>query len=72
MTHMSDLSMFTDWFKSPDSSGGDNCVEAAFANDGSGDVAIRHSKNPGPTVVYTGPEWDAFVSGVKRGAFDRP
>jgi uncharacterized protein DUF397 len=72
MKLMPDLSIFTQWFKSPDSGGADNCVEASFASDGSETVAVRNSKDPaGPTVVYTGSEWDAFVSGVKQGAFDR-
>lgn len=69
---MNDLSIFTRWFKSPDSEPASNCVEASFADDASGQVAVRNSKNPsGPTVVFTGSEWDAFLSGAKRGDFDR-
>ena len=69
---MSDLSVFTNWFKSSDSGGGDNCVEAAFADDGCGLVAVRHSKYPlETTVIFTGDEWDAFLAGAKRGEFDR-
>ncbi|SDZ17540.1 protein of unknown function [Micromonospora pattaloongensis] len=55
--------------KSADSGG--SCVEAGPVGDGSGRVALRHSKNPdGPTIVYTRAEWDAFIGGVKDGEFD--
>lgn len=47
----------------------DNCVEIAFADDGS--VFVRDSKDPsGPSLAFTGPEWDAFVLGAKDGEFD--
>jgi hypothetical protein len=37
------------------------------------DVPLRNSRDPdGPVLVFTAPEWDAFVEGVKRGEFDRP
>lgn len=53
-----------------DSIGG-NCVEAGPLADGSGRVAVRHSKAPdGATIVYTRGEWEAFVGGVKDGEFD--
>ena len=36
-------------------------------------VPLRNSRDPdGPVLVFTAPEWDAFVEGVKRGEFDRP
>lgn len=52
---------------------GGSCVEAGPLVDGSGRVALRHSKTPdGGTIVYTRTEWDAFVAGVKAGEFDFP
>jgi hypothetical protein len=52
--------------------GGGSCVEAGPFNDGTGRVAVRHShhRETGPVIVYTKPEWDAFVAGVKAGDFD--
>ncbi|MGN9789335.1 DUF397 domain-containing protein [Nonomuraea sp. ZG12] len=36
-----------------------------------GRVAVRDSKDPdGPALVFTDPEWKAFIGGVKPGAFD--
>lgn len=52
-------------------SGGGNCVEAGPLNDGTGRVALRHSRHPdGPVIVYTRADWDAFVAGVKADEFD--
>jgi hypothetical protein len=66
---MTDKTMFTNWRKSSRSGGGDNCVEVAFAPDGT--VAVRHSKNPdGPILVYTRSEWVAFTGGVHDGEFE--
>ena len=46
------------------------CVEVCFCGDS---VPLRNSRDPdGPVLVFTAPEWDAFVEGVKRGEFDRP
>lgn len=60
----------TNWRKSSRSGGYDNCVEVAFADDGT--VAVRHSKNPtGPVVEFTPAEWDVFTAGVRDGEFDR-
>jgi hypothetical protein len=51
--------------------GGGNCVEAGLLTDGSGHVAVRHSKFPtGPAIVYTQAEWEAFLGGVREGEFD--
>ncbi|MFI6762544.1 DUF397 domain-containing protein [Micromonospora sp. NPDC050417] len=48
-----------------------SCVEAGPLADGSGRVAVRHSRRPdAATIVYTRDEWDAFVAGVKDGEFD--
>lgn len=46
------------------------CVEVAPLP---GDrIALRDSKNPAlPAHVFTAAEWDAFLSGVRNGEFDR-
>jgi hypothetical protein len=66
---MTEESKFTDWRKSSLSSGGDNCVEVAFAADGT--VGVRDSKQhgTGPTLEFTPSEWEAFVGGVAAGEF---
>lgn len=52
-------------------SNGGSCVEAGPLRDGSGRVAVRHSKAPDAAViVYTREEWDAFIGGAKDGEFD--
>ncbi|MEU0520235.1 DUF397 domain-containing protein [Streptosporangium sp. NPDC006007] len=49
------------------------CVEAGPLADGSGRVAVRHSRRPdAEVIVYTRAEWEAFVGGVKDGEFDFP
>jgi hypothetical protein len=61
---------FTIWRKSRRSDGGGNCVEVAFAHDGT--VGVRDSKNrTGPILEFTPDEWDAFIGGVHDGEFDR-
>ena len=78
MTHNSatdatriDLSTVQWHISTRSSSGGANCVEAGPLNDGTGRVALRHSKHPdGPVIIYTHAEWDAFVGGVKDQEFD--
>jgi len=51
--------------------GGGNCVEVGPVQDGSGRIAVRHSKRPeGAVIVYSREEWDAFVGGAKAGEFD--
>ncbi|MFI6760168.1 DUF397 domain-containing protein [Micromonospora sp. NPDC050417] len=50
---------------------GNNCVEAGPLADGSGRIAVRHSKEPnGQVILYTRAEWDAFIGGAKDGEFD--
>ncbi len=50
---------------------GGNCVEVAFLP--AGDVALRNSRHPdGPALVFTRPEWDAFLGGAGDGEFGRP
>jgi hypothetical protein len=58
------------WRKSSLSSGGDNCVEVGFAEDGS--VAIRDTKQhgEGPILEFFPSEWEAFLGGIRRGEFD--
>ncbi|MEV8631797.1 DUF397 domain-containing protein [Streptosporangium sp. NPDC051023] len=57
--------------RSPDAGG--QCVEAGPLGDGSGRVAVRHSRRPeAEVIVYSRGEWEAFVGGVKDGEFDFP
>jgi hypothetical protein len=59
------------WHKSRQSNASGSCVETAFLADGS--VAVRDTKDrEGPNLIYTGPEWEAFIKGVKDGEFDLP
>jgi hypothetical protein len=59
------------WRKSSVSdSGGGQCVEVAFAEEG---VLVRHSRNPnGPVLSFTQSEWVAFLLGARKGEFDLP
>lgn len=46
------------------------CVEVAVLD---GRVAVRDSKDrAGPVLVFTPPEWQAFIGGVRGGEFDLP
>ncbi|MFJ2030762.1 DUF397 domain-containing protein [Streptosporangium sp. NPDC087985] len=57
------------WRKSSQSAQQDNCVEAAGLPGGG--RAVRDSKDPnGPMLRFTSCEWQAFIGGVKNGAFD--
>lgn len=45
------------------------CVEVAFVGN---QVAVRDSKDRGgPILVFSVPEWRAFILGVQDGDFDR-
>jgi hypothetical protein len=56
-----------DEYRTSSFSGGGSCVEVAM----SGNVSVRHSARPDEaTLVFTRPEWAAFVKGVKNGEFD--
>jgi hypothetical protein len=58
------------WFKSSASASG-NCVEVAHLQGGG--VAVRDSKHRDQAPhVYTRPEWEAFLIGVRNGEFDLP
>jgi hypothetical protein len=53
--------------------GGGGCVEAGPLADGTGRIAVRHSRRPGEAVIlYNRSEWDAFLAGVRSGEFDFP
>ena len=55
-----------EWYKSPFSSGGEQCVEIADLPGGA--VAIRDSKRPDKGVLcYTAEEWDALRQGFRAG-----
>lgn len=43
------------------------CVEVAEADDL---IHVRNSEWPDQGVVFTRPEWDAFIWGAKEGEFD--
>ncbi|GAA5084933.1 DUF397 domain-containing protein [Nocardia iowensis] len=59
------------WFKSTHSTASKDCVETAHLDGGM--VGIRDSKNPtGPALIFTPAEWDAFITGVAHGEFNRP
>jgi hypothetical protein len=58
------------WYKSSASAYNGNCVEVSHL---SGDlVAVRDTKDRafGPALIFTRPEWDAFLVGAKNGEFD--
>ncbi|HEX5494467.1 MAG TPA: DUF397 domain-containing protein [Mycobacteriales bacterium] len=62
----------TGWRRSSYSvSGGGNCVEVGVVADGTGQVAVRDSKNrTGAVLVYGEAQWQAFVTAVREGCFD--
>lgn len=50
---------------------GTACVEVGPLPDGTGRVAVRHSKQQRDTVIiYTREEWAAFVAGATDGEFN--
>ena len=52
-----------------DSNGG-SCVEAGPLLDGSGRVAVRHSRaRDAGTIMYSADGWTAFLHGVKAHSF---
>jgi Domain of unknown function (DUF397) len=63
------MSAAAEWVKSTYSGPtGGNCVEVAFLD---GQVAVRNSRHAdGPSLVFTGDEWRAFLCGARDGEFD--
>lgn len=58
------------WQTSSLSSGGTNCVQVAFLDNGL--VALRDSKNPEkPAHLFTDSEYDMFVGGIMLGELRR-
>ncbi|WP_344973881.1 DUF397 domain-containing protein [Streptosporangium fragile] len=68
------------WRKSSLSGSGQNCVEVRLADTASTAAEpttdadrlflVRDSKDPdGPVLSFTPSEWDAFITGIKGGAF---
>lgn len=62
---------FKGWRKSSLSSGGDNCVEVGFADDGTIGVRDTKQQGNGPVLVFFPGEWEAFIGGVRQGEFDQ-
>lgn len=63
---MSDLSTAT-WRRSSECAGG-SCVEVSLLDDR---VAVRSSQDAdGRVLLFTAPEWHAFLAGVRKGEFD--
>lgn len=57
--------------KSTRSGAAGHCVEAELKADGG--VIVRDTKNrDGSPLEFTGPEWTAFLAGVRDGEFDCP
>jgi hypothetical protein len=57
-------------FRSASDCGDTSCVEAAVAPE---EVLVRDSKDvAGPVLRFTRTEWEAFLTGAKRGEFDLP
>jgi Domain of unknown function (DUF397) len=58
------------WHKSTASAYNGNCVEVSHLQGGF--VAVRDTKDrtAGPALIFTRPEWDAFLTGAKNGEFD--
>ncbi|MER5359749.1 DUF397 domain-containing protein [Streptomyces sp. NPDC002785] len=58
------------WQTSSESSGGTNCVQIAFLDQGV--VALRDSKNPDKAPhLFTDSEYTAFIGGIIRGELRR-
>lgn len=61
------MTVDADWRKSS-LSDGNGCLEMAVVN---GRIAVRDSKDPeGPVLMFSPPEWTAFIKGAHNGEFD--
>lgn len=60
------------WRKSTFSSMNGSCVEVSWLQ--ADRIGVRDTKDhgTGPVLVFTGPEWTAFLAGAKEGQFDNP
>ena len=60
------------WQKSTFSSMNGSCVEVSRLR--ADRIGVRDTKDDGtgPVLVFTGPEWVAFLAGAKEGQFDNP
>ena len=57
------------WRKSSRSGAAGHCVEVAETP---ATIYVRDSKDAaGPMLRFSGPEWAAFIDGVRSGEFDR-
>jgi Domain of unknown function (DUF397) len=58
------------WQKSTFSNLNGNCVEVSRLRPDR--IGVRDTKDNGvgPILVFTGPEWGAFLAGAKEGQFD--
>jgi len=57
------------WMKSSMSFANGNCVEVADLPGGK--IGVRNSRDvAGPVLAFTPDEWQAFLTGVRRGEFD--
>jgi hypothetical protein len=67
-TEMTASDITVPWVKSSYSGPQGNCVEVAQLP--GGEIAVRNSRHPdGPALIFTGAEWDAFISGARDGEF---
>lgn len=56
-------------WRTSQASAGEECVEVAILADS---VCVRHSRTADPVLVFTLPEWRAFLAGARHGEFDVP
>ena len=67
---MTDRTSAADWRKATRSNSNNNCVEIALLPNGGAAVRDTKHNGAGPILQFTGPEWEAFIGGVKDGEFD--
>jgi hypothetical protein len=54
------------WRRSSHSTAANNCLEAGLT--GSGQLAVRDSKDPqGPALLFTPESWNGFVDSIRSG-----